>query len=164
MSGAVYTTAEDGRITLSATPIIFVGITEGTEVERLAYWPASQEMGVRVLTVLDAQRFQTEEKEYYNNNVFLLDAMWATVQGEILDPRDTTDLYTKHFKVEKSDEIGILRPIVDTNEERSSFKTFEKLKDLSPFARHQILSSLLMNCVGGGKIKCDDVSTPFSHF
>jgi hypothetical protein len=100
---------KDGTTTLSCTPIILLGLSEDADIDRLAYWPANEEVGLRVLKKLDEAVGECEGDLYEHNNIRLMDSLWAQVEGR--ENKESHAFLCKHFQVKKVAELGVFRVV-----------------------------------------------------
>lgn len=107
---------QPGDILLPPCPLIFLGLDEDAQVDRLGYWPPNTEMGMRVLKVMDdAVGQDTEGLEVCSiadRNIRLLDELWhwTNSNGKSCE---NPDLIKKHFNVESIAELGIFREVIE---------------------------------------------------
>jgi hypothetical protein len=78
---------KEEHLILPNTPIILMTLSEDCEVSRLAYWPADEATGMRVIDALEEALDTNESGHAYNDNVWLL-------QGECWHTRWLPDLHS----------------------------------------------------------------------
>ena len=137
---ACYEKTADGQFLLPAQPIILLGLSEDSDISRLAYWPDTEEVGLRVLRTLDAALGQNI-KGCSDLNIRLMDSMWNIVMSEKQTEKalmEDVAYLCKHFKLQTVAEMGILKKVIEDDDDKSDGTV--TLSELSPHL-HTIMYS-----------------------
>jgi hypothetical protein len=102
----------DEPLLLPSTPIMFLLLDEDHGQHRMAYWPSSLEIGLRVVKELENASDTYKHTKHYNDNIVLMDVLYGHAGG---GSEGVTQNQTKFahscFGVTQLDELGVFRMV-----------------------------------------------------